>query len=43
MRNIRQNLIFAFIYNVLDIPIAAGELYPFFAILNALRRQRLEL
>ncbi len=30
MRNIRQNLFFAFIYNALGIPIAAGALYPFF-------------
>ena len=29
MRNIRQNLFFAFIYNALGIPIAAGVLYPF--------------
>ena len=29
MRNIRQNLFFAFIYNVLGIPLAAGALYPF--------------
>lgn len=33
MRNIRQNLLFAFLYNALGIPIAAGVLYPFFGIL----------
>jgi len=33
MRNIRQNLFFAFVYNILGIPIAAGILYPFFGIL----------
>jgi Cu+-exporting ATPase len=33
MRNIRQNLFFAFIYNVLGVPIAAGILYPFFGLL----------
>lgn len=33
MSNIRQNLIFAFGYNVLGIPIAAGALYPFFGLL----------
>ena len=33
MRNIRQNLFFAFIYNSLGVPVAAGILYPFFGIL----------
>jgi cation transport ATPase len=33
MQNIRQNLFFAFIYNALGVPIAAGVLYPFFGIL----------
>ncbi|MDE2009030.1 MAG: heavy metal translocating P-type ATPase [Candidatus Omnitrophica bacterium] len=33
MHNIRQNLFFAFIYNALGIPIAAGVLYPFFGLL----------
>jgi Cu+-exporting ATPase len=33
MRNIRQNLFFAFIYNAAGIPIAAGVLYPSFGIL----------
>ncbi len=33
MRNIRQNLFFAFIYNALGIPIAAGVLYPVFGLL----------
>lgn len=33
MRNIRQNLFFAFIYNFLGVPIAAGVLYPWFGIL----------
>jgi Cu+-exporting ATPase len=32
MRNIRQNLAFAFLYNTLGIPIAAGVLYPWFGI-----------
>ena len=32
MRNIRQNLFFAFIYNALGIPIAAGALYPVFGL-----------
>jgi Cu+-exporting ATPase len=33
MKNIRQNLFFAFIYNALGVPIAAGVLYPFFGLL----------
>jgi Cu+-exporting ATPase len=33
MRNIRQNLVFAFAYNLLGVPIAAGVLFPFFGIL----------
>jgi len=33
MRNIKQNLFFAFIYNILGVPIAAGILYPFFGLL----------
>jgi P-type Cu+ transporter len=33
MRNIRQNLFFAFIYNSIGVPIAAGVLYPFFGLL----------
>ncbi len=33
MKNIRQNLFFAFIYNSLGVPVAAGVLYPFFGIL----------
>ena len=33
MRNIRQNLFFAFVYNAVGVPIAAGILYPFFGIL----------
>ena len=33
MRNIRQNLLFAFLYNALGVPIAAGVLYPFFGLL----------
>jgi Cu+-exporting ATPase len=32
MKNIRQNLFLAFIYNILGIPIAAGILYPFFGL-----------
>ena len=33
MRNIRQNLFFAFVYNILGVPLAAGVLYPFFGLL----------
>jgi Cu+-exporting ATPase len=33
MRNIQQNLFFAFVYNALGVPIAAGVLYPFFGLL----------
>ena len=33
MRNIKENLFFAFVYNTLGIPVAAGILYPFFGIL----------
>ncbi len=33
LRNIRQNLFFAFVYNVVGVPVAAGVLYPFFGIL----------
>jgi P-type Cu+ transporter len=33
MRNIRQNLFFAFVYNAIGVPVAAGLLYPFFGLL----------
>ena len=33
MRNIRQNLFFAFVYNTLGVPLAAGVLYPVFGLL----------
>ena len=33
MRNIQQNLFFAFVYNAIGVPIAAGVLYPFFGLL----------
>jgi Cu+-exporting ATPase len=33
MRNIQQNLFFAFVYNVAGVPVAAGVLYPFFGVL----------
>lgn len=32
MKNVRQNLIFAFVYNFIGVPIAAGVLYPWFGI-----------
>jgi Cu+-exporting ATPase len=33
MGNIKQNLFFAFVYNALGVPVAAGVLYPFFGLL----------
>ena len=33
MKNIRQNLFFAFVYNLVGVPIAAGVLYPIFGLL----------
>ena len=33
MRNIRENLFFAFVYNALGVPVEAGVLYPWFGIL----------
>ncbi|HEX7054083.1 MAG TPA: heavy metal translocating P-type ATPase, partial [Burkholderiales bacterium] len=33
MRNVKQNLFFAFVYNALGVPVAAGVLYPFFGLL----------
>jgi Cu+-exporting ATPase len=33
MRNIRQNLVLAFVYNALGVPLAAGALYPVFGLL----------
>ena len=33
MKNIKQNLFFAFVYNALGVPVAAGVLYPFFGLL----------
>ena len=33
MRNIRQNLLFAFLYNAIGVPVAAGVLYPFWGVL----------
>jgi Cu2+-exporting ATPase len=33
MKNIKQNLFFAFIYNILGVPIAAGVLFPVFGLL----------
>jgi Cu+-exporting ATPase len=33
MANIKQNLFFAFVYNSLGVPVAAGALYPFFGLL----------
>jgi Cu+-exporting ATPase len=33
LRNIRQNLFFAFVYNAVGVPVAAGVLYPWFGVL----------
>jgi len=33
MKNIKQNLFFAFVYNAVGVPIVAGVLYPFFGLL----------
>ena len=33
MKNIRQNLFFAFVYNIIGVPIAAGVLFPVFGLL----------
>jgi Cu+-exporting ATPase len=33
MRNVRQNLFLAFVYNMVGVPVAAGVLYPFLGIL----------
>jgi cation transport ATPase len=33
MKNIKQNLFFAFVYNILGVPIAAGVLFPVFGVL----------
>ena len=33
MRNVRQNLVFAFVYNAAGVPIAAGVLYPYYGII----------
>ena len=33
MKNIKENLFFAFVYNALGVPVAAGVLYPFFGLL----------
>ena len=33
MRNIRENLVFAFVYNALGVPLAAGVLYPAFGVI----------
>ena len=40
MRNIRQNLVFAFVYNAAGVPIAAGVLYPVFGLLLSPTRRR---
>ncbi len=40
MRNIRQNLFWAFAYNVVGVPVAASVLYPWFALLLSARDRR---
>ena len=43
MRNIRQNLFFAFLYNVLGVPVAAGVLYPWFGLLRSPMLARVDM
>jgi hypothetical protein len=44
MRNVKQDLFFAFVYNALGVPVAAGVLYPFFGLpLSPMRLRRVTL